>query len=39
MRAITAASRTSGCSPRRAAISPGSMRKPRIFTWSSLRPR
>ena len=38
-RASTTASRTSGCSASRASISPSSMRKPRILTWKSLRPR
>ena len=33
------ASRTAGCAPSAASISPSSMRKPRIFTWWSMRPR
>ena len=38
-RATTTASPTSGWPSRAASISPGSMRKPRILTWSSARPR
>ena len=38
-RAMTIASRTPGQASRRASISPSSMRKPRILTWKSLRPR
>ena len=37
--ATTAHSRTPGCRRSAASISPGSMRKPRIFTCSSRRPR
>jgi len=35
----TAAVQTSGCWTRTASISPSSIRKPRIFTWLSMRPR
>ncbi|HEU4559497.1 MAG TPA: amino acid adenylation domain-containing protein [Longimicrobium sp.] len=38
-RTDTTASATPGCSASRASISPSSMRKPRTFTWKSLRPR
>ena len=38
-RATTAASRTPACCRSAASISPGSMRKPRIFTCWSMRPR
>ena len=38
-RATTTASRTAGCGRSTASISPSSMRKPRIFTWWSMRPR
>ena len=38
-RAITAACDTPGCAVSAASISPGSMRKPRIFTCWSTRPR
>ncbi|MCY1526417.1 hypothetical protein D9M68_614370 [compost metagenome] len=37
--ATTTASRTCGSASNCAAISPSSMRKPRIFTWWSMRPR
>ncbi|MEJ8641443.1 hypothetical protein WKI68_08015 [Streptomyces sp. MS1.HAVA.3] len=35
---VTAASRTEGWRVSASSISPGSTRKPRIFTWSSIRP-
>ncbi|GLV72890.1 hypothetical protein Shyhy02_08930 [Streptomyces hygroscopicus subsp. hygroscopicus] len=38
-RAATTASAIRGWAVRAASISPGSIRKPRIFTWSSARPR
>ena len=38
-RATTVAWATPGCATRAASISPSSMRKPRIFTWWSIRPR
>ncbi|CAM5335403.1 hypothetical protein SMICM304S_02167 [Streptomyces microflavus] len=37
-RAMTAAAATCGCAASRAWISPSWIRKPRIFTWSSLHP-
>ena len=37
--ATTTARRTAGCARSAASISPSSMRKPRIFTWWSMRPR
>ena len=39
LRASTTASRTRGCCASAASISPSSMRKPRILTWWSRRPR
>ena len=38
-RTITAACRTPGHSLSTASISPNSMRKPRTFTWKSIRPK
>lgn len=38
-RTNTSASRTEGWASNAASISPNSIRKPRIFTWKSVRPR